>query len=136
MLSDTLRELGALRLCSGQVESRESTDRSAFRVRGLKTMNHEPSTMNQVGRRSRVLRLLLAPVALFSLLVAFSPLFAAEYVIGTADVLYVSVLGNVEGGGGAVGDQPARAPLQAQEARKWKNPDGSQVAKGGEPSVE
>ena len=49
-----------------------------------------------VGRRSSVLRLLLAPMALFSLLVAFSPLFAAEYVIGTADVLYVSVLGNKE----------------------------------------
>ena len=40
------------------------------------------------------LRTLFATVSLLGLLLAVAPLFAAEYLIGAADVLFISVLGN------------------------------------------
>ena len=43
---------------------------------------------------SRRLRNLLATVSFLSILLAAAPLLAAEYVIGAADVLFISVLGN------------------------------------------
>jgi len=43
---------------------------------------------------SRRLRNLLAAVSFLSILLAVAPLLAAEYVIGAADVLFISVLGN------------------------------------------
>jgi polysaccharide export outer membrane protein len=60
----------------------------------------EPGREPARERREEMLRgqlsTLLAMVAAFSLTVAAAPIFGAEYVIGAADVLYISVLGNKE----------------------------------------